>query len=147
MRWYKDLSHLFQTLNDYRSLCKSINLTPRATAERWSALAVVISLLCITAAIAACCVSKTVLHIFLFAIACHPILFIPTFNIDRIYADAYVQQSGADGSYYPDVNNALRKRLNYGCLLLNYIGHGSYNYIGTERYMEFNDIDQYTPES
>ena len=68
----------------------------------------------------------------------------PTFNIDRIYADAYVQQSGADGSYYPDVNNALRKRLNYGCLLLNYIGHGSYNYIGTERYMEFNDIDQYT---
>ena len=68
----------------------------------------------------------------------------PTFNIDRIYADSYVQQSGADGSYYPDVNNALRKRLNYGCLLLNYIGHGSYNYIGTERYMEFNDIDQYT---
>ena len=68
----------------------------------------------------------------------------PHYNIDRIYADAYVQQSGADGSYYPDVNNALRQRMNYGCLLLNYIGHGSGSYIGTERYMEFQDIEQYT---
>ncbi len=68
----------------------------------------------------------------------------PHFNIDRIYADAFVQQSGADGSYYPDVNNALRQRINYGCLLLNYIGHGSSNYIGTERYMEFSDIEKYT---
>jgi hypothetical protein len=68
----------------------------------------------------------------------------PHFNIDRIYADAFIQQSGADGSYYPDVNNALRQRMNYGCLLLNYIGHGSSSYIGTERYMEFSDIEKYT---
>lgn len=68
----------------------------------------------------------------------------PHFNIDRIYADAYVQQSGADGSYYPDVNNALRQRINYGCLLLNYIGHGSSQYIGTERYMSMADIEKYT---
>ena len=34
--------------------------------------------------------------------------------------------------------------MNYGCLLLNYIGHGSSNYIGTERFMEFSDIDKYT---
>ena len=68
----------------------------------------------------------------------------PHFNIDRIYADAFIQQSGADGSYYPDVNNALRQRINYGCLLLNYIGHGSSNYIGTERFMEISDIEKYT---
>lgn len=68
----------------------------------------------------------------------------PQFNIDRIYADSYIQQSGADGSYYPDVNNALRQRINYGCLLLNYIGHGSSSYIGTERYMEISDIERYT---
>ena len=67
----------------------------------------------------------------------------PQYNIDRIYADAYEQQSGADGSYYPDVNNALRQRMNYGCLLLNYIGHGSSSYIGTERFMEFSDIEKY----
>ena len=68
----------------------------------------------------------------------------PQLNIDKIFADAYLQQSGADGSYYPEVNNALRQRLNYGTLLLNYIGHGSDKYIGTERYMEFTDIDKYT---
>ncbi len=68
----------------------------------------------------------------------------PELNIDKIYADAYPQQSGASGSYYPEVNNALRQRINYGTLLLNYIGHGSDKYIGTERYMEFSDIEQYT---
>ena len=67
----------------------------------------------------------------------------PHFNIDKIYADAYRQQSGAIGSYYPDVNNALRQRMDYGCLLFNYIGHGSVEYIGTERYVEFSDIDNY----
>ncbi len=68
----------------------------------------------------------------------------PNINIDRLYADAYHQQSGAIGSYYPDLNNALRQRINYGCLLLNYIGHGSMRYIGTERYIEPSDIANYT---
>lgn len=67
----------------------------------------------------------------------------PKINIDRIYADAYTQQSGAIGSYYPDVNNAIKKRLDYGCLLLNYIGHGSMQYIGTERYITLADIAGY----
>lgn len=70
-------------------------------------------------------------------------LLYPQYNIDKIYADAYVQQSGADGSFYPDAKNALTKRINYGCLLLNYIGHGSSQYIGTERYMEKSDINNY----
>lgn len=68
----------------------------------------------------------------------------PSINIDRLFADAYRQQSGAIGSFYPDLNNALRQRVNYGCLLLNYIGHGSQKYIGTERYIEPADIEAYT---
>lgn len=67
----------------------------------------------------------------------------PHINIDRLYADAYHQESGSIGSYYPDLNNALRQRINYGCLLLNYIGHGSAQYIGTERYVEPADIAAY----
>lgn len=69
---------------------------------------------------------------------------LPQMNIDRLYADAYHQESGAIGSYYPDLNNALRQRMNYGCLLLNYIGHGSAAYIGTERYIEPSDITAYS---
>lgn len=68
----------------------------------------------------------------------------PHINIDKIYADAYTQQSSAIGSFYPDVNNALRQRLDYGCLLFNYIGHGSVEYIGTERYIEGTDINNYS---
>lgn len=68
---------------------------------------------------------------------------LPQMNIDKIYADAYIQQSGADGSFYPDVNNTLKKRMDYGCLLLNYIGHGSSQYIGTERFMTKQDISSY----
>lgn len=68
---------------------------------------------------------------------------LPQINIDRLYADAYHQESGAIGSYYPDLNNALRQRIDYGCLLLNYIGHGSSAYIGTERYIEPADITAY----
>ena len=68
----------------------------------------------------------------------------PNINIDKLYADAYHQQSGAIGSYYPNLNNALRLRINYGCLLLNYIGHGSAKYIGTERYVEPSDIAAFT---
>ena len=68
----------------------------------------------------------------------------PQLHIDRLYADAYHQTSGAIGSYYPDLNNALRQRIDYGCLLLNYIGHGSTAYIGTERYIEPADLGAYS---
>ena len=68
----------------------------------------------------------------------------PHLNLDRMYADSYVQQSGAIGSYYPELNNALKQRIDYGCILMNYIGHGSIRYIGTERYMEQLDIAGYT---
>lgn len=68
----------------------------------------------------------------------------PQLNIDKLYADAYHQSTGAIGSYYPDLNNALRQRINNGCLLLNYIGHGSNTYIGTERYIELSDISAYS---
>ena len=68
----------------------------------------------------------------------------PQYNIDKIFADAYVQQSGASGSYYPDVNNAVNSRFNYGCLIFNYVGHGSPRYIGTEHYIDLVDISRFT---
>ncbi|MBQ0016371.1 MAG: type IX secretion system sortase PorU, partial [Bacteroidales bacterium] len=68
----------------------------------------------------------------------------PHINIDKIYADAYVEQSGAIGSFYPDANNAIKKRMDYGCLLFNYIGHGSLQYIGTERYVTETEVSNYT---
>ena len=68
----------------------------------------------------------------------------PDFNVERLYADAYRQQNNAIGSFYPELKNALTRRIDNGCLLLNYIGHGSVHYIGTERYVEPSDINAYS---
>lgn len=48
----------------------------------------------------------------------------PLFNIQKIYLDAYKQESGSGGSRYPLVNEAINNRIYNGTLLLNYIGHG-----------------------
>lgn len=68
----------------------------------------------------------------------------PNLNIEKIYADAYMQQSGSIGSFYPDVTNAVTKKMNYGCVFLNYVGHGSPDHIGSERYMERSNIPNYS---
>ncbi len=47
-----------------------------------------------------------------------------TFNIDKIYSDAYKQETTPGGERYPDVNDAINKRLEKGALILNYSGHG-----------------------
>ena len=46
------------------------------------------------------------------------------YNIDKIYFDAYVEESTPGGQRYPDVNDAINKRVEKGALIINYIGHG-----------------------
>ncbi len=46
------------------------------------------------------------------------------FNIDKIYCDAYTQISTPGGQRYPEVNDAINKRVAKGALIINYIGHG-----------------------
>ena len=48
----------------------------------------------------------------------------PAFNIDKIVSDAYQQFSTPGGQRYPDVNEAINRRLEKGALLVNYTGHG-----------------------
>jgi hypothetical protein len=48
----------------------------------------------------------------------------PLFNIQKIYLDAYQQQSGSAGSRYPTVNEAINNRIETGTLIFNFIGHG-----------------------
>lgn len=48
----------------------------------------------------------------------------PTFNIDKIYLDAYQQYSTSGGQKYPDAEIDLNRRIQKGALILNYSGHG-----------------------
>lgn len=48
----------------------------------------------------------------------------PLFNINKIYLDAYFQESGAGGERYPQANLASNNQLFNGTLIWNYNGHG-----------------------
>jgi len=64
----------------------------------------------------------------------------PVYNIDKIYLDAYQQQSTPGGARYPDVNVAINQRVNKGALIINYIGHGGELGWAHERVLEIPDI-------
>lgn len=46
------------------------------------------------------------------------------FNIQKIYLDAFLQESGSAGSRYPAVNETINNRIANGTLVFNFIGHG-----------------------
>jgi hypothetical protein len=48
-----------------------------------------------------------------------------TFNINKIYLDAYKQISLGSGYAYPDATDAVNRGIQRGTLLFNYTGHGS----------------------
>ncbi len=48
----------------------------------------------------------------------------PRFNVDKIYMDAYQQVSTPGGERYPQAQTELRDKVQKGCLLVNYVGHG-----------------------
>jgi hypothetical protein len=47
------------------------------------------------------------------------------YNISKIYLDAYHQETVPGGNRYPDVNDAILKRIEQGTLIINWTGHGS----------------------
>jgi len=67
-----------------------------------------------------------------------------TCNIDKIYLDAYTQISTPGGARYPEVNDAINKRIAKGTLLINYIGHGGELGWAHERVLEVPDIQNWT---
>lgn len=48
----------------------------------------------------------------------------PDLRVNKIYADAYKQQSTGNTEKYPDVNAAIDLTMNNGALFVNYQGHG-----------------------
>jgi hypothetical protein len=66
------------------------------------------------------------------------------YNIDKIYCDAYVQQTGAGGQRYPEVEDAINRRVEKGALIINYIGHGGELGWALERILQVPDIQSWT---
>lgn len=66
------------------------------------------------------------------------------FNIDKIYLDAYKQESTPGGERYPDVNEAFDKRMEKGALILNYSGHGGETGLAHEDILDIPQILRWT---
>jgi hypothetical protein len=65
------------------------------------------------------------------------------YNIDKIYFDSYVQEATPGGNRYPDVTDAINKRVSKGALIMNYTGHGGELGLAHERVVEITDIESW----
>ncbi len=61
-------------------------------------------------------------------------------NIDKVYLDAYPQQSTSGGTFSPDVNEAINRAMFRGILALTYFGHGGPKALAQERILTISDI-------
>lgn len=66
------------------------------------------------------------------------------YNIDKIYLDAFTQISTPGGARYPEVNDAINKRIAKGTLIINYVGHGGELGWSHERVLEVPDVQSWT---
>ncbi len=68
----------------------------------------------------------------------------PNYNLDKIYFDAYVQESTPGGQRYPDVETAINQRVDKGALIINYIGHGGEIGWAHEQVLGIADINKWS---
>lgn len=63
----------------------------------------------------------------------------PEYNVRKIYLDAFRQVTSVNGQSYPDVTRSINDRINEGCLIFNYTGHGNEAYLAHERIIRTED--------
>lgn len=64
------------------------------------------------------------------------------FITDKIYFDAYQQEASPER--YPDVTDAINKRVKDGVLILNYVGHANARYLADERVLDISNINSWS---
>jgi len=67
----------------------------------------------------------------------------PAYNIDKVYIDAYKGLSTPGGKRYPDMQAAFNSRIEKGCLIMNYTGHGGEVGLSAERVIDIPTIDSW----
>ena len=64
----------------------------------------------------------------------------PEYDIQKIYMDAYTQQTTPGGERYPAVETAIKNRVNAGSLIVTYVGHGGERGWAHERILDIPTI-------
>lgn len=66
------------------------------------------------------------------------------FQTEKIYFDAYPVSSTPAGRRYPDVTEAITRRVKEGVLVLNYVGHANDRWLADERVLDVSIINSWT---
>ncbi len=69
------------------------------------------------------------------------------FVTDKIYFDAYPEESTTAGERYPDVTDAINERVKDGVLILNYVGHANERFMADEHVLDVSNINSWTNEN
>ncbi|CAM1373845.1 type IX secretion system sortase PorU [Tenacibaculum xiamenense] len=65
----------------------------------------------------------------------------PFYNINKLYADAFRQETTSGGERYPQVKNAVSNSIEKGTLVFDYFGHGGEDGLADERLLEIPQIE------
>jgi hypothetical protein len=71
----------------------------------------------------------------------------PDLNVNKIYLDAFRQESTSGGQKYPDVNDAIDREMFKGLLAINYFGHGGPKGWAQERVLKVENIINWENEN
>lgn len=71
----------------------------------------------------------------------------PNMNVDKIYLDAYEQETSTGGQRCPSANTAISNAVNQGMFLINYTGHGGELGWAHERILGLEDINTWNNEN
>lgn len=66
-----------------------------------------------------------------------------SFNVDKIYLDAYQQVSTTGSETYPEASDDMFRKVQQGNLLTNYIGHGGEIGLASEKFLGLNDVNSW----
>ncbi len=64
----------------------------------------------------------------------------PAYNINKIFMDAYPQETTPTGDRYPDVTRAINDQIKRGSLIINYTGHGGVTGLAHEKIIDLTTI-------
>jgi len=67
----------------------------------------------------------------------------PIFNVNKIFADTFVQQNSSGGERYPDVQAAITTAIERGTLIFDYFGHGGEEGFASERFLDVPQVQSF----
>lgn len=68
----------------------------------------------------------------------------PVFNVNKIYADSFQQETSSGGESYPQVQRAITNAMETGTLVFDYFGHGGEEGFAGERFLDIPQIQGFT---